>query len=228
MQIKQSFHFSMLVCPEGRILRWPLGWSSHAEYTSSSKDSITLIFFLFFNWRIIALQCWVGFCLTATRISHNYMFEYIPTLLNLPPTTPHPTPKLSQNTRPGSLYYIAASHWLSILHMVVYVAQCFFLNSSHPLLPPLCPQIRSLHLHLHLSVTSQGLCRWKLRSQISWSKSPWWPWSNQVSPLSLSLEFWSREVRENYCERRIQHKVRVSIAGGSFGRGHGARVMVNL
>ena len=112
--------------------------------------------------------------------------------------------------------------------MVVYVGQCFFLNSSHPLLPPPCPQVRSLHLHLHLSVTLQGLCRWKLRSQISWSKSPWWPWSNQVSPLSLSLEFWSREVRENYCERRIQHKGRDSIAGGSYGRGHGARVMVNL
>ena len=93
---------------------------------------------------------------------------------------------------------------------------------------PLCPQVRSLYLHLHLSVTLQGLCRWKLRSQISWSKLPWCSWSNQVSPLSLSLEFWSREVRENYCERGIQHEGRVSIAGSSYGRRHGARVMVDL
>ena len=39
-------------------------------------------FFFFFNWRIIALQCNVGFCHTLTWISHKY--TYIPSLLNLP------------------------------------------------------------------------------------------------------------------------------------------------
>ena len=37
----------------------------------------------FFNWRIIALQCYVGFCHTAVWFSHKY--TYVPSLLNLFP-----------------------------------------------------------------------------------------------------------------------------------------------
>ena len=33
--------------------------------------------------------------------------------------------------------------------MVVYICQCYFLSSSHLLLPPLCPHAHSLHLHLY-------------------------------------------------------------------------------
>ena len=40
---------------------------------------------LFFNWRIIALQNFVVFSQTSTWISHRY--TYIPSLLNLPPTS---------------------------------------------------------------------------------------------------------------------------------------------
>ena len=39
--------------------------------------------YLFFNWRIIALQNFVIFCQISTWISHRYI--YIPTRLNLPP-----------------------------------------------------------------------------------------------------------------------------------------------
>ena len=39
-------------------------------------------FYLFFSWRIIALQNFVVFCQTSTWISHRY--TYIPSLLNLP------------------------------------------------------------------------------------------------------------------------------------------------
>ena len=52
------------------------------------------LFFLinyFFNWRIISLQNFV-FCQTSTWISHGY--TYIPSLLNLPPISPHPAPHL--------------------------------------------------------------------------------------------------------------------------------------
>ena len=41
------------------------------------------LFFFFFYWRIIALQNFVVFCQTSTRISHRY--TYIPSLLNFPP-----------------------------------------------------------------------------------------------------------------------------------------------
>ena len=51
--------------------------------------SLTLFFLVFFNWRIIALQCWVGFCLMTTWIGHQY--AYTPSLLRLPLTPPpHP------------------------------------------------------------------------------------------------------------------------------------------
>ena len=98
---------------------------------------------LIFNWRIIALQCCVGFCHTSTRISHRY--TYVPSLLNLPPLShlSHPS-RLSQSTRLSSLCNTANSYWLSVLHMVMFTLPSHSLNSSHPLLPPLCPQVYSL------------------------------------------------------------------------------------
>ena len=41
------------------------------------------------------------------------------------------------------LDHTANSHWLSILHMVLYMFPCCSLNSSHPPLPQLCPQVCS-------------------------------------------------------------------------------------
>ena len=41
--------------------------------------------------------------------------------MNLPSS--HPPSKSSQSMRLGSLCYIAASCWLSILHMIVYKCQ---------------------------------------------------------------------------------------------------------
>jgi len=52
---------------------------------------------IFFNWRIIALQCCVGFSHTSAWISHGY--TYVPSLLKFPPTS-HPTPPLWVVTEP--------------------------------------------------------------------------------------------------------------------------------
>ena len=49
-----------------------------------------------------------------------------------PPSHPPPShpSRSSQSPELSSLYYTAASHWLSILHMIVYMFPCFSLNSS--------------------------------------------------------------------------------------------------
>ena len=53
--------------------------------------NFTRIFlFLFFNWRIFALQCCATFCWTTMWISCKY--AYIPSFLSLPPTHSQPHP----------------------------------------------------------------------------------------------------------------------------------------
>ena len=104
--------------------------------------------FFFFNWRIIAVQYCVGFFHTTPWISHRH--TYVSSLLNLPTTSHHPT-SLGYHTALGmsSLSHTANAHWLSILHVVMHIFQCHSLHSSPPLLPPLCPQVCSVCLHLH-------------------------------------------------------------------------------
>ena len=82
---------------------------------SFRKPHLTVL--LFFNWRKITLQCCVGFCYTTTQISHNY--TYITSLLSLPPLPPSHPSRSSQSTQLGSLCYIATSHQLPILYMVI-------------------------------------------------------------------------------------------------------------
>ena len=78
---------------------------------------LSFFVFLFFNWRIIALQNFVVFCHTSTRISHRY--THVPSLLDLHPILPNPTFSLSQSPYLSSLSHTANSHWLSLLHMVM-------------------------------------------------------------------------------------------------------------
>ena len=81
------------------------------------------------------------------QISHNY--TYIPCLLSLPPLFPAYSSRSSQSTRLDSLCYTATSHQLSVLHTVMYICRWCFSCLSQSLLPPLCPQVRSLYLSLH-------------------------------------------------------------------------------
>ena len=64
------------------------------------------------------------------------------------PCPPSHPPRWSPSPRQGFLCYTSASHRLSILHMGVHIHRVYSLNSSHPLLPLLCPHVCSLCLHL--------------------------------------------------------------------------------
>ena len=98
-------------------------------FKSCSFDFLLLFFF---NWRKIALRCFVGFCRTAMWISYKY--THIPTLLSLPPPGPSCPSRSSQSARLGSVCYTAASHQFSALHVGVHLCWCYFLHLSWPLL----------------------------------------------------------------------------------------------
>ena len=83
---------------------------------SSSYFLSEFTLFLFINWRIIALECCVGFCHTTMRISHISP----PSWTSLPANSP---PRSSQSTELNSLYYTVTSHWLSISHTVVCIGE---------------------------------------------------------------------------------------------------------
>ena len=69
----------------------------------------------------------------------SYTYTYIPisppSCASLPSSLSHPS-RWSQSTELISLCYAAASHDLSILHLVVYICPCHSLTSSQLTLPP--------------------------------------------------------------------------------------------
>ena len=63
---------------------------------------------------------------------------------------PHPIQLSHHRASSWAPYVIPQVPTSSVLRMVVYIWQCYSLNSSHPLLPALDPQVCSLCLHLCL------------------------------------------------------------------------------
>ena len=113
---------------------------------------LSITFKFIFNWNIIfynvvlisiVQQCELAICI------HIYS-----PLLSLPPTPSHSS-RLSQSTQLSSLWYSTTLDQLSVLHMVLYICQCYSLNLSHPLLPSLCPKVHSLCLCPYFHPTSR-------------------------------------------------------------------------
>ena len=91
--------------------------------------------FIYFNWRLITLQYYSGFCHTLTWISHGCTSHRIP--------WGHPSaPALS------TLSHALNLDWRSVSHMITYMFQCYSLKSSHPCLLPRSPKDCSIHLCL--------------------------------------------------------------------------------
>jgi len=62
---------------------------------------------------------------------------------------PHPIPLgCPRALAVSALLHASNLHWSSILHMVIYMFQCYSLKSSHPRLLPHSPKVCCLHLRL--------------------------------------------------------------------------------
>ena len=119
---------------------------SSITYSQEHRDRAFKFFFVY--WRIIALQYCVGLCHSSSWSATGIHISPPSRTLLPSPTPPHPS-GLSQSTGLSSLCHTANSYLLSTLHLAMYIFPCYSLNSSHPLLPQLCPQVFSLCLHLH-------------------------------------------------------------------------------
>ena len=90
---------------------------------------------IYFNWKQITLQDCGSFCHTSTWINHGCTCvppSWIPSHL-----LPHPIP-LGCPSAPtlSTLLHALNLHWSPILHMVIYMFQCYSLKSSHSWLLP--------------------------------------------------------------------------------------------
>ena len=96
----------------------------------------------FFLTSLLEYNCFTMLCqfLLYNKVNQLYVYIYphISSLLCLPPTSlSHPS-RWSQSTELISLCYAAASHYLSVLHLVVYICPCHSLTLSQLTLPPPC------------------------------------------------------------------------------------------
>ena len=97
-----------------------------------------------FRRRLITLQYRGGFCHILTWISHGCSVHVSPH----PETSPHSISLgCPRALALSALLHALNLHWSSILHMVIYVFQCYSLKSSHPHLPQ-SPKVCSSHLYL--------------------------------------------------------------------------------
>ena len=107
------------------------------------KWQLTPVFFFsflfFFNWKLITLQYYSGFCHTLTWVSHGCTCVPHPE----PPThlPPHPIPQ-GHPSAPAlsTLSHALNLNWWSILCMIIRMFQCCSLKSSHPRLLPQSPK----------------------------------------------------------------------------------------
>ena len=120
--------------------------------TGPSPWNFFFLFNFIFNWRIITLQYCDDFCHTSTWISHRYTCvpPHPECLFYLPP---HPIPLgCPRALALGALLHVLNLPWSSILHMMIYMFQCYSLKESHPCLLPLSPKVCSLIYWLFKSV----------------------------------------------------------------------------
>ena len=103
------------------------------EETESRKPAVRKgISFFSFLTSLLEYNCFTVVCqfLLYNKVNQLYVYIY-----PLPPSLSHPS-RWSQSTELISLCHAAASHQLSIFHLVVHICPCHSLTSSQLTLPP--------------------------------------------------------------------------------------------
>ena len=93
--------------------------------------------FLFYLFILTGGNCFTILCWFVPYINVKQpQVYYVTSLLSLPPTS-HPIPpsRLSRSSGFSLQCHIANAHWLSILHIIMHIFQCYSSSSSHSLLP---------------------------------------------------------------------------------------------
>ena len=112
-----------------------------------SLVSLQQLVVCFFDWRIIALQGCAGFPIQQHESAVNILHIHpLPPESPCKPLSPSHHSRSSQSTGLSSLYYSNSPLPIYFTYGDVYISMP--LNSSHPLLPRVCLQVHSLHLHL--------------------------------------------------------------------------------
>ena len=70
----------------------------------------------------------------------SYVYTYIPSPFNLHPIHPVSYPSVSPESTEQSSLCCTAGFYYYFTYSTIYIFQCYCLNSSHPLLPQLCPK----------------------------------------------------------------------------------------
>ena len=123
--------------------------------TSLFHNCWGILFYFLTGVKFFTMLCW--FLHTEMWISHNYI--YIPLPLMCSSCPPHPLPpghsaRWSQSTK---LEFVLYSNFLLAIYFThddVYMSM-LPLNFFHALIPPPCPQVCSLCLHLHFFPASR-------------------------------------------------------------------------
>ena len=151
--------------------------------------------FFFFLTSLLEYNCFTMLCqlLLYNKVNQLYVYIYphISSLLHHPPPSlSHPF-RWTQSMELISLCYVAASHQLPILYLVVYICPCHSLTSSQPTLPP--PHVLKAILCVCVFIPSTSVL-------VSLSSHPQHGASTRQLSTCLTISFVIYPGAAKYCE----------------------------